>query len=163
MVLLGWLATGHGWLVHLPAAAAFMIVLPIIAAQRRGRGIRPWWTTCRYLAWAGLIGSILAVASGYLAARGRGLMPLSVTSTPLPGLPHLFRIHEISGLACLLLGVACLIALYRRRQDHQGIGLAALGLGLLWGLSALAATYTGPYLQGRTGAPAYLVGTAPAK
>jgi hypothetical protein len=66
----------------------------------------------------------------------------------------------------LLLGGACLRSLYRKRQDHQGIGLVALLLGLLWGASALATSYAGPFLLGRTPAPSCLLGlsaeTAPA-
>jgi hypothetical protein len=157
---LGWLASRHTWLVHLPAAAALMIPWPILAAQRGGRGIRPWWTTCRYLAWAGFIGSVLAVTSGYLAARHQGLLPRGDFLAPaLPGMPYLFRIHEFGGFASLLLGAACLRSLYRNRQDHQGIGIPALLFGLLWGFSALATSYAGPFLMGRTQAPAYLLGS----
>jgi hypothetical protein len=159
MEWIAWLASRHTWLVHLPAAAALMIPLPILAAQRGGRGIRPWWTTCRYLAWTGLIGSVLAVASGYLAARHQGLLPPGdLWAAPPPGLPYLFRIHEFGGLVSLLLGAACLRSLYRSRQDHQGIGLPALLLGVIWGVSALATAYVGPFLLGRTQAPAYLLG-----
>jgi hypothetical protein len=164
---LAWFASRHTWLVHLPAAAALIIPWPILAAQRGGRGIRPWWTTCRFLAWAGFIGAILAVASGYLAARNLGLLVHGeLWVMPMPGPTYLLRIHEIGGLACLLLGGACLRSLYRKRQDHQGIGLVALLLGLLWGASALATSYAGPFLLGRTPAPSCLLGlsaeTAPA-
>ena len=156
---LAWLASRHTWLVHLPAAAALMIPLPIIAAQRGGRGIRPWWITCRYLAWAGCIGALLAVASGYLAARDQGLLVHGLFwPPPPPGQPYLFRIHAIGGFASLLLGAACLRSLYRPRQEHQGIGLPALLLGLLWAFSALASAYVGPFLRGQTQAPAYLLG-----
>jgi hypothetical protein len=158
------LASGHTWLVHLPVAAALMAPLPIIAAQRAGRGIRPWWITCRYLAWAGLIGSLLAVASGWLAARGQGILPWGALWAPPPrGMARLIWIHELGGLASLLLGAACLRSLYRRRQEHQGIGIAALVLGLLWGATALATSYAGPFLLGRTQAPAYLLGAPPAE
>jgi len=156
---LGWLASRHIWLVHLPAAAALMILLPIIAAQRAGRGSRPWWTTCRYLAWAGLAGSVLAVASGYLAALNLGLAGQGpLWAAPRHGMAYLFRIHELAGCASLLLGAACLRSLYRDRQEHQGIGLAALLLGLLWSCSALAASYLGPFLLGRTQPPPFLLG-----
>jgi hypothetical protein len=160
MEWLAWFASRHTWLVHLPAAAALMLPLPIIAAQRGGRGIRPWWTTCRYIAWAGCIGALLALASGYLAARGQGLLPQGdLWDLPRPGLPHLFWIHELGGIASLLLGATCLRSLYRNRQEYQGIGIAALMLGMLWCASALATSYTGPFLLGRAQAPAYLLGT----
>jgi len=155
---MAWFANRHAWLVHLPAAAALMIALPVLAAQRGGRGIRPWWTTCRYLAWAGFIGSFLALASGCVAARNLGLLAPGFWAAPQPGLPYLFRIHAALGLAALLLGTACLRSLYRDRHEHQGIGLAALLLALLWGASALAGAYSGPFLAGRTQAPAQLLG-----
>jgi hypothetical protein len=156
---LAWFASGHTWLVHLPAAAALIIPLPILAAQRGGRGIRPWWTTCRFLAWAGCIGSVLAVASGFLAARGLGLpAPAALWIPPPPGMARVLWIHELGGLACLALGAVCLRSLYRSRQDHQGIGLAALLFGVLWCLSALATSYVGPFLLGRTPPPPWLLG-----
>jgi hypothetical protein len=156
---LGWFASRHTWLVHLPAAAALMIPLPILAAQRAGRGIRPWWTTCRYLAWAGLVGSVLAVASGYLAARNLGLAaPGPLWVPPRHGMAYLFWLHELGGFASLLLGAVCLRSLYRNRQEHQGIGIAALLLGLLWAASALATSYVGPFLLGRTQPPPCLLG-----
>jgi hypothetical protein len=156
---LAWFASRHTWLVHLPAAAALVIPIPLLAAQRGGRGIRPWWTTCRFLAWAGVVGAALASASGLLAARGQGLpLPGTPWILPPPGLARVFWLHEAGGLGSLLLGLACLRSLYRKRQDHQGIGLAALVLGLLWCLCALGASYVGPYLLGRTQPPSWLAG-----
>jgi len=73
---MAWLASKHILLVHLPVAAALMIPVPIVLAQRGGRGIRPWWNTCRYLAWAGILGSLLAVLSGFALGRSRGLVPV---------------------------------------------------------------------------------------
>ncbi len=161
---LAWLASRHTWLVHLPAAAALMIPLPIIAAQRAGRGIRPWWITCRYLAWAGCLGALLAVVSGLLAARNLGwLAHDGLWPIPQAGMARLFWIHQLGGLACLALGIACLRSLYHTRQDHQGIGIAALLLGLLWGASAMATAYAGPYLLGRAEPPAYLTGSSPVR
>jgi hypothetical protein len=158
---LAWFASRHTWFVHLPAAAAVLVPLPILAAQRGGRGIRPWWTTCRYLAWAGVIGAVLAVLSGFLQARHLGLVPADAYWGPaLPGRSYLFRVHQLGGVASLLLGLACLRSLYRQRQDHQGIGLFALLFGVLWGACALVTSYDGAYLLGRSPAPPILLGTA---
>jgi hypothetical protein len=152
---MAWIANKHTLLVHLPAAAALMIPLPIIAAQRGGRGIRPWWTTCRYLAWAGLVGSLLGVLSGFLSGRLHGQVPLGAFwGSAEPGMKYLFRLHEAGGVASLVLGVACLRSLYRKRQEHQGIGLAALLFGLLWCASALLSSYSGALLVGYGPAPA---------
>jgi uncharacterized membrane protein len=152
---IAWIASKHVLLVHLPAAAALMIPLPIFAAQRGGRGIRPWWTTCRYLAWAGLVGSALAVASGFLQGRLHGHSSLgALWGTAEPGVNYLFRIHEVGGFACLVLSAVCLRSLFRARQEHQGIGVVALLLGLLWCATALTTSYAGALLVGHGPAPA---------
>ena len=142
-----WFADRYTWLVHLPVAAALMIPFPIIAAQRAGRGIRPWWTTCRFLAWAGLASAILAALSGFLSARHQGLLPQGILSDP-SSLPALFRVHAYGGAASVLLGAVCLRSLYRQRREHQGIGLIALMFGLLWGGCALITSYDGSLLMG---------------
>ena len=146
---MAWIANKHALLVHLPVAAALLIPLPIIAALRAGRGIRPWWTTCRYLAWAGVIGSVLALVSGIQLARMTGLLaPGSYWAAAGPGLAERFRFHEGAGLACLALSLACLRALYRHRQEHQGIGILALAPGLAWCVCAFASSYSGSFLGG---------------
>jgi hypothetical protein len=158
---LAWYASRHTWLVHLPAAAAVMLLFPVIAAQRGGRGIRPWWTTCRYLAWIGFLSAIVTVGSGLVSAWSRGLLAQAGIGAPShPGLPYLFRIHALGGAVTLLLGAFCLRSLYRKRQDYQGIGLPALALAFLWGITSLATVYAGRFLTGRAPAPSYLLGTS---
>ena len=161
MEWLDWFANKHTWLVHLPTAAALLIPFPIIAAQRGGRGIRPWWTTCRFLAWVGVLGALLAALSGLLVARHQGLVPPNGFWGPSQaGLPFLFRIHQLGGVLYLVLGIACLRSLYRKRQDHQGIGLVALLFGLLWCACALLTSYDGSFIHGRNPAPSCLLGTS---
>ena len=145
-----WLGGKHIIFVHLPIAAALMSPIPIIAAQRGGRGIRPWWTTCRYLAWVGVVGSLLALASGWSAAKmDPALMAVPWKGPVGMGLPYLYRMHQVSALLTLVLGLGCLRALYRNRQEHQGIGIPALLLGLLWCGGAYLASYTGAVMAGR--------------
>lgn len=157
---LDWYASRHTWLVHLPWAAALLLVIPVIAAQRGGRGNRPWWTTCRYLAWIGLAAAVLTFGSGLGSAWGRGLLGAIAGGVPaLPGLPRLVQAHALAGGLCVLLAAGSLRALYRRRQDHQGIGLPALALVLFWALAACGSVYTGRCLTGRTPASACLLGT----
>ena len=154
-----WIALKHALIVHLPIAAALMIPLPILAAQRSGRGIRPWWTTCRYLAWAGTLGSLLALGSGFLLAHLHGHLQAGGWVAPMPpGLPYLFRLHEAGGAASLVLGLLCLRALCRSREEHQGIGLLALLSGLAWCCVSFLSAYTGSVLVGQRPAPRSFLG-----
>jgi hypothetical protein len=156
---MAWIANKHILLVHLPAAAALLIPLPIIAAQRGGRGIRPWWTTCRFLGWAGFVTSLLAVVSGFFLGRVDGHVPPGAFwGSAEPGISYLFRVHELGGAACLVVGVGCLRSLYRKRLEHQGIGIPALLLGFLWCGVALATSYSGSLMTDRGAAPALFLG-----
>jgi hypothetical protein len=154
-----WIANKHALLVHLPVAAALLIPVPIIASQRGGVGVRPWWITCRYLAWTGLAGSLFAVVSGLLHHRRPPLQPLSALWNQ--GHLDMPRLHLAAGMACLALAVACVRALYRRRREHQGIGIIALMLGLAWCLCALVSSYTGRQLHERNPQPQAAAQTAP--
>ena len=146
---MAWIANKHTLLVHLPMAAVLMIPVPILAAQRGGRGIRPWWVTCRYLGWAGVLGSVAAILSGFFLGRAHGYALLGAFWEPTAQAGNnLLRFHAASGAASLLLGVACLRSLYRTRQEHQGIGLLPLLLGLLWGAGVLATSTTAGLLAG---------------
>ncbi|BDU75136.1 hypothetical protein [Mesoterricola sediminis] len=145
-----WIASKHILVVHVPIAAAILVPLPILAAQRGGRGIRPWWTTCRYLTGAGLLGALLALGTGYAKARSGGILAPGAWFAPAdPGIGYLFRLHEAGGVLALVLGAVCLRALYRKRQEHQGIGVPALLLGLLWCAVALVSAWTGSVLAGK--------------
>jgi hypothetical protein len=128
-----WIALNHSLFVHLPFAAALLLPAALIAAQRPGRGIKPWWVTCRYVAWAGLLGTGMAVLSGLWAAQKANLLPggAFLSKGPLSD-PTLFQLHQWTAVASLLLGVLTLRALHRRREEHQGIGVLGLFLGLLW-------------------------------
>jgi len=152
-----WIASKHALLVHLPIAAALMIPFPVIAVQRGGRGIRPWWTTCRFLAWAGFLGSLLALATGLALARNQGILATgALWAAAPPGRAYLFRIHELGGAVAMVLSAICLKSLYRHRQEHQGIGIQALLLALVWCAVAYVSAYTGSILVGQRNAPALL-------
>lgn len=169
MIWLAWIANKHTLWVHLPVAAALMIPIPILAAQRGGRGIRPWWVTCRYLAACGLIGSLLAVASGGLQALRLHPMPWRAFWSLTAGGDDLFRLHAAGGAASVVLGALCLRSVFRPRQDHQGIGFPALLLGLAWCAVALGSAWTGARVEGhvlvtaRNQTPATLPRAVPVK
>jgi hypothetical protein len=129
-----WIALKHALLSHLPVATGLLLPLPLLAAQRPGRGIRPWWTVARYLGAVGLIGTLLALLSGLATARNQGLFPLGrmVSAWSGTGAEAELSRHFLFGVVGLFLGTAALWAMTRPRKDHQSIGVLALILGVLW-------------------------------
>lgn len=130
-----WIALQHALLSHLPVATGLLLPWALLAAQRPGRGIRPWWTVARYLGWAGIIGTLGALLSGFAKGRIAGFPPLHhLLAAFLSGAgPEmlLFR-HALLGGASLFVGAAALWAMNRHRKDHQSLGFLALALGLAW-------------------------------
>ena len=153
MTYLDWIAFKHPMWIHIPLACAVLSPLALLAAQRAGRGIRPWWTASRYLAWMGVLGLLPALVSGLLWARLLGFVPpgkLLATKTAMDGLP---RHHQLWALAALGTGLLTLWAVHRKRQDHQGIGVLALFAGCLWaGASTMAGLYGGKMAHPMPGA-----------
>lgn len=140
-----WFTHQHPALVHLPVAAALLLPLALLAAQRGGRGMRPWWITCQYLAWAGSLGALAAVVSGFLWGRSLGIIPPGAWIPPrgAEGLQGLLRRHELFALAGFGFSALTVWACLRPRKDHQGIGVLALLLGLGWTGCHLMAGLTG--------------------
>jgi hypothetical protein len=130
-----WMALKHALLAHLPVAAGLLLPWPLLAAQRPGRGIRPWWTVVRYIALLGGVGLLLALVSGLAQAHVLGLVPahkLLPRFSLGPGPEGLLFRHAVLGAVSVLAGAGALWALNRSRKDHQSLGLLALALGLLW-------------------------------
>ncbi len=137
-----WIALKHALLSHLPVATGLLLPWALLAAQRSGRGIRPWWTVSRYLGWAGILGTLASFVSGYSSGRFLALIPSHRILPPWgagAGPEALLVRHAILGGASLLLGLSSVWAMNRPRKDHQSLGLLALGLGLAWATMLLAA------------------------
>jgi uncharacterized membrane protein len=140
-----WIALKHALLSHLPVAMGLLLPLPLIASQRAGRGIRPWWRVARYVGWAGLLGTLSAVVSGLASGRfmghiaARRILPELAAGTGPDGL--LVRHTLLAGVS-LLLGLAAMWAMSRHRKDHESLGILTLVLGLAWSAVTLA---TGVY------------------
>ncbi len=148
MPWMDWIALKHDLFVHLPIAAALLLPVALMAAQRPGRGIKPWWITCRYLAWAGVLGAVSAVITGFWTAQASNRLPAGGLLAKGPfNAPTLFQLHQWIALVSLLLGVFILRALHRKREDHQGIGVLGLLLGFLWAGAILVAGYSGTLLR----------------
>lgn len=127
-----WIAWKHPMLGHVPVAVAILLPWALLAAQRPGRGIKPWWITCRYLAWAGILASMAALVSGLLQARHTGVLAgTRWISDPAAGSGAL-RLHQILAFSSFGAGLLCLMALFRRRQEHQGLGFLGLLFGGIW-------------------------------
>ncbi len=144
------LALKHPMLVHLPVAVGLLLPLALLAAQRPGRGIKPWWITCRYLAWAGLLGLGFALLSGWAWARyqslippGKFLAPHLLKPTPEQWLQVALWKHQVAALTSMPLAVLTLWAVYRKRLEHQGLGVLPLFLGWLWCGASLTAGFFG--------------------
>ncbi|GLH73572.1 hypothetical protein GETHLI_20740 [Geothrix limicola] len=137
-----WIALKHALLSHLPVAAGLLLPWPLIAAQRPGRGIRPWWTVSRYLGWMGLLGTLCAFVSGFASGRFLGiipahrLLPLAVSGSGPEAL--LYR-HAALAAGSLILGIVAVWAMNRSRKDHQSLGFLTLLLGLAWSAALLLA------------------------
>jgi uncharacterized membrane protein len=138
-----WLAAQHPMLVHLSIACVMLLPIALIAAQRKGRGIKPWWVTCRYLAWMGVLGSLVAFISGWQTAKLQGVLPkFRELFSALPAPNDHMRWHQFLAILACVVGLACLKSMYRRREEHEGIGVQALMLGLMWlGLTLPAANH----------------------
>lgn len=141
-----WIALKHALLSHLPVASGLLLPWALLAAQRPGRGIRPWWTVARYLGWTGLIGVLASVISGFGSGHllglipGHRLLPLPASGTGADAL--IFR-HALLGGASLLLALVAIWAMNRPRQDHQSLGFLALVSGLAWSAVLLLAGESG--------------------
>jgi hypothetical protein len=130
-----WLASMHALLNHLPVAIGLLLPWPMLAAQRPGRGMRPWWTVSRYLATAGVVGLLLNLLSGPLLARHLGLpwahrVPLRALLGVGP--ETLVLRHALLALASLGLGLAALWFMTRPRRDHENLGNRSLVSALAW-------------------------------
>lgn len=139
MTYLDWIAFKHPMWIHVPLACAVLAPLALLGAQRPGRGIRPWWTAGRYLVWMGVLGAVPALVSGVLWARRLGFVaPGSLLATK-DALGGLVRHHQLWAGGAFLLGLVTLWAVYRRRQEHQGIGFPAFFFGCLWAAASVMA------------------------
>lgn len=141
-----WLALRHPALVHLPIAAALLAPIALLASQRVGRGIRPWWTASRFLLLAGTVGAALAALSGFAHAWQTGQLPPGAWAPAGGSLKSFFALaagrHQILALLSVPLGILALRAAYSRRLEHQGIGVLPLLLGCLWsGVTLVSANY----------------------
>ncbi len=155
-----WIAAQHALLAHLPVAAGLLLPLALVASLRPGRGIRPWWTACRYLGWAGLLGLIACLASGWILAQRLGLFGPG-RWLPAGGGPALMR-HLMYAASSLPAGVLALWAMHRKRKEHQGLGVLPLFLGLVWAGLCLATGWTGHRMVHPVLVPVQAAAPAPA-
>lgn len=153
-----WIASKHGALVHVPVAVTLLLPLALLASQRAGRGIRPWWTTSRYLSWWGALGALGAALSGFLLIKGWEILPPGSLLVPrnLPEL-QVLRLHQLWALGSVGLGAVTVALISRRRKEHQGIGVLGLLAGVFWtAATVMAGLYGGRLVrpEAKAAAPA---------
>jgi hypothetical protein len=145
---LEWFAFKHTQLVHIPIAAAVLLPVAVLASQRPGRGIRPWWLVSRFLAWSCFLVMLLTVLSGVAVAREQGILaPGELFHKGGAGEAGLFRLHQIAAGSSILLGLITLRMFHRRRSDYQSLGFLALLFSVLWCGSILFASHLGSKLS----------------
>jgi len=138
-----WLANQHGFFVHIPTAMAVFLPIPLIASQRIGRGIRPWWLVCRYLVVMGFLGLVLSMISGYVALPSISPLKSFAIGPGKSSMAVSLARHQFTSTLSLVLGVLTLLSMFRKRKDHESLGIPALLFGLLWSASLLVAQYNG--------------------
>ena len=162
MTYLDWIAFKHPMWIHFPVACAILAPLALLAAQRTGRGIRPWWTTSRFLVWMGVLGLFPALLSGFLWGKALGFIAPGKLLASKEAIDGLARHHQLFALYALGLGLLTLWSVHRPRQDHQGIGFAPLFCSALWaGATMLTGYYGGKMAHPMPGSAP--VAAAPAK
>jgi hypothetical protein len=134
------LADLHIWAIIFAFAATILLPYALIAAQRPGRGIKPWWTTSRFLGTVALIACVFALATGEVLAKKLGLLE---GEWILRGEWTDMRLHQYLGGAAVLFGYMCLRAAFKPRKEHQGLGAYTLIVGLAWALMVGAAGHVG--------------------
>jgi len=158
---IAWIAWKHPMWVHVPVAVALLLPWALLAAQRPGRGIKPWWVTCRYLAWAGVLGSLLALVSGFWQAQAANLIPQGKWLASPDIAAGILRKHQVLALGSSVAGLLCLRALFRRREEHQGLGFLGLFLGVVWSTLLLATGFFGAKVGRPTPPPIVIQAPAP--
>jgi len=140
MHFLNWMADQHIKVIVFALATSLLLPYALIAAQRPGRGIKPWWTTSRFLSWIGLTTVVLALITGELLAKKQGLLG---SDWILRGDWSDLKIHQYFGVGAVFFGSLCLRAAYQPRKEHQGLGAYVLILGLLWAVASGTAGHYG--------------------
>jgi len=150
--ILEFIAREHPAWVHLPLGMVVALPVAMAASFLPGQG-RRWTLTAFFLAALGLLGSLVALASGLLWARQINILPTSgyfpEVRSSAQVLQRLMQQHELSALAGVVLGCLVLGLLWARIRAsareaggtspeaappwwRRGTGAPALLLGLLW-------------------------------
>lgn len=134
----------HPMMVHFPIAAALFLVPAVLLAMREDEKHHLWGHSAHYLAWVGVAAFIPPILSGFLWAKGIGLIPagawIAPSAPPSDELVWLVRRHELVSLVGFLMGLATVWALGRRRERP---GRLVLSLACAWLLATFATGYFG--------------------
>lgn len=119
MPVFDWFAREHPAFVHLPIAASLLLPVSLLLSMRSAA----WFPAARLLAWAGLVGGMAAILSGFLWARN---MDLIAPGAFTPDRPGLIATHEWLALSGLGVGLLTLILVEKKRLKPS------LAVALVW-------------------------------
>ncbi len=149
--ILDLIATEHPAFVHVPLG--MVIALPFaMAFSFKAKHPHPWKLASFFIAGLAFMGCMVALISGLLWGRQISLIPpggfFPVVASQKQVLQKMLQLHEIAALVGVVIGLLCLILLWRslrqdrdarhnvptlrRRLSDRGVGLAPMLFSLLW-------------------------------
>lgn len=149
--LLDLFATEHPAFVHAPLG--LVIALPFaMAISFKAKHPHAWKLASFFIAGLAFMSSVVALLSGLLWGRQISLIPpggfVPVVASEKQVLQKMLQLHEIAAVTGIVLGLLCLILLWRslkqdddadpdaptlrRRLSDRGVGLGPLFFSLLW-------------------------------
>ena len=149
--LLELFATEHPAFVHVPLG--LVIALPFaMAFSFKAKHPHAWKLASFFIASLAFMGSVVALISGLFWGRQISLIPptgyFPIVASEKQVLQKMLQLHEIAALVGVVIGLLCLVLLWRslkqddparpdastlrRRLADRGVGLAPLLFSLLW-------------------------------
>ncbi|MDE3244600.1 MAG: hypothetical protein KGN80_00820 [Acidobacteriota bacterium] len=149
--LLDLFAREHPAFVHVPLG--LVIALPFaMAISFKAKHPHPWKLASFFVSGLALMGAVVALASGLYWGRQISLIPAGgyfpAVASQKQVLQRMLQLHEVAALVGVVIGMICLVLLWRtlkqdedvhhaaptlrRRLSDRGVGFAPMFFSLLW-------------------------------